>query len=135
MKVLEIQPMFNNIVTTADEYKSVQYIAGTDIIDPKSTRTSLKEYQKVLFVGPNIKSVKPGDIVCINPTRFARREYKEGGLQEAAAQHNMVINYVFDFVEVDGKRLLFIQDRDIDFIVTKYEEDENDKDNNISQVD
>ena len=47
----------------------------------------------------------------------------------------MVINYVFDFVEVDGKRLLFIQDRDIDFIVTKYEEDENDKENNISQAD
>ena len=126
MKVLELQPMFNNIVTTADEYKSVQYIAGTDIIDPKSTKSSLKEYQKVLFVGPHQTNVKPGDIVCINPSRFARKEYRSGSPQEAVAEHNMVINYVFDFVEVDGKKCLFIQDRDIDFIVTKWEPENND---------
>ena len=38
----------------------------------------------------------------------------------------MIVNYVFDFVEVDGKRLLFVRNQDIDFIVTKYEPDEND---------
>lgn len=126
MRVLEVQPTFDHVVTTADEYKEVQYFAGTDIIDPNSTKTSLKEYQKVLFTSPTNTVVKPGDIVCINPTRFARKEYKQGSINEAAAEHNMVINYVFDFVEVDGKRLLFIRNQDIDFIVTKYEPDEND---------
>lgn len=53
-------------------------------------------------------------------------KYKKGSTQEAAAEHNMVVNYVFDFVEVNGKRLLFIRNQDIDFIVTKYEPDEND---------
>ena len=128
MRVLEIQPMFNNIVTTADEYKKVQYVPGTDIIDPKSTIKSMKEYQKVLFVGSGVQKIKVGDIVCINPNRFAKREYKQGSLQEAAAEHNMVIKYVFDFVTIDGKQCLFLQDRDIDFIVTKYEADENDDD-------
>ena len=64
--------------------------------------------------------------MCINPSRFAQMKYKKGSTQEAAAEHNMVVNYVFDFVEVNGKRLLFIRNQDIDFIVTKYEPDEND---------
>ena len=126
MKVLEIQPTFDHVVTTADEYKEVQYFAGTDIIDPNSTKSSLKEYQTVLFTSPTNTVVKPGDVVCINPSRFAQMKYKKGSTQEAAAEHNMVVNYVFGFVEVNGKRLLFIRNQDIDFIVTKFEKDEND---------
>ena len=63
MRVLEIQPTFDHVVTTANEYKEVQYFAGTDIIDPNSTKTSLKEYQTVLFTSPTNTVVKPGDVV------------------------------------------------------------------------
>ena len=121
VKVLEIKPMFTGVITTMDMYKpEEQMIEGTNLIDGRKTKYTVKELQKVIAVGPQVRDIKVGDLVCINPSRFAKTVHKPGSLEECTVKDNPVIEYLFDMVDIDGKTYLYLQDRDINYIVTKY---------------
>lgn len=123
MKLKKIKPTFNNIITTMDIYEE-DVISEGGLIDTKKQQGTVKEYQKVLSVGSCVRDIKEGDLVCINPTRYGQREFKEGTLKDGIISHNAVIKYNFNVVEIDGKSCLFLQDRDIDFVIEDYEEDD-----------
>lgn len=112
--------MFTAIVTTMDKYDSNSLKGG--IIDISRIQGSVKEYQTVLAVGNSVRDVKVGDVVCINPTRFAVKEHKEGSLKDGVITDNPTVRYDFDVIEIDDKPCLLLQDRDIDFIIEEYEE-------------
>ena len=69
LKVKKIRPMFTSLITTMDKYEQDVKIGG--LIDTTKQQGGLKEYQKVLAIGSSVKDVKVGDIVCVNPARFA----------------------------------------------------------------
>lgn len=71
-----IEPMFNRIVTTHKQYSSedAQTIGG--LFTGMAGKTM--EYQTVLAVGPNVKGIEVGDLVCIDPSRYAQLLHKEG---------------------------------------------------------
>lgn len=119
----KITPMFTSIVTTMDMYTEVQYVGR--IIDPTKTQRGVKEYQKVLAVGSSVRDIKVGDMVCIDPKRFAVMKHREGTLKDGIVTDNPVVGYNFDVVEIDGESCLLLQDRDISFIINEYEEKEN----------
>lgn len=121
LKITKIKPMFTALITTMDKYDK-DVIGSNGIIDVNKTQGGLKEYQKVLAVGASVREIKEGDLVCINPTRFAVKKHQEGSLKDGIITDNPVIKYNFDVIEYRGEQCLLLQDRDIDFIIEEYEE-------------
>jgi co-chaperonin GroES (HSP10) len=118
LKLKKIKPMFNNILTTMEKYE--EDVMSMGIITKK--QGGLKEYQRVVEVGSSVRDVKEGDLVCINPKRFAVRKHQDGSLKDGVITDNPITTYNFDVIELDGVQYLLLQDRDIDFIITESEE-------------
>ena len=112
--------MFTSLITTMDKYEKDVKIGG--LIDTTRQQGGLKEYQKVLAVGSSVRDIKVGDVVCVNPARFAVRKHQAGSLKDGVVTDNPVTTYNFDVVEMDGKQCLLLQDRDIDFIIEEWED-------------
>lgn len=126
MVIKKIKPMFTALITTMDKYEH-DIITDGGLIDTSKQQGCLKEYQRVVAVGTTVRDIKEGDLVCINPTRFAVRKHKNGSLKDGVISDNPVIDYKFDIVEMNNTPYLLLQDRDINFIVEDYEEDEEEK--------
>lgn len=120
IKIKKIKPMFTSLITTMDKYEHDVTTGG--VIDVTRQQGTIKEYQTVLAVGSLVKDIKEGDMVCINPSRFAIKKHQAGTLKDGIVSDNPVIKYNFDIIEIDDKQCLLLQDRDIDFIVEEYEE-------------
>lgn len=121
MKVLKkIKPMFNRIITTMDCYETDQISNG--ILDSRKQKGSMKEYQTVLSVGDTVRGIKEGDIVCINPTRYAVMKHNDKSMHNGVVGDNLIIGYKFNTVTIDGKGCLMIYDQDVDFVVVDSED-------------
>lgn len=121
IKVKRITPMFNRIVTTANRVEMDQKVNG--IIIPEKLKGGYDEYQTVVAVGSMVHNLKPGDLVCIDPSAYGRPVHKEHidsvkGLSEDTVQ----MAYYIPTIEMDGKECMFIADRDIAYKVEDYEE-------------
>jgi hypothetical protein len=121
LKIKKIKPMFTALITTMDKYEQ-DVITDGGLIDTTKQEGSLEEYQTVLAVGDSVRCIKEGDLVCINPSRFAEKQYQDGSLKDGVVTQNKVIRYNFDTVEMDDKVCLLLQDRDISFVISEYEE-------------
>ena len=121
LKVKKIKPMFTSLITTMDKYEEDVRISG-GLLDVTKQQGGLKEYQTVLAVGSSVRDIKVGDLVCVNPTRFAVKQHQAGTLRDGVVTDATVVKYNFDVIEMDGKQCLLLQDRDIDFIIEEYEE-------------
>lgn len=122
MKLNKITPMFTGILTTMDIIK--EDIMNNGLLDMDNHAGAVKSIQKVLSVGNVVRSVKEGDYVAINLDRFAIKMHKDGSLKDGVITDNPVIKYNFPIIEVGGKDCLLIDERDIQFIVDSFDEDE-----------
>lgn len=113
--------MFTSLITTMDKYEEDVRTSG-GLLDVTKQQGGLKEYQTVLAVGSSVRDIKVGDLVCVNPARFAVKQHQAGSLKDGVISDNPVVKYNFDVVEMDGKQCLLLQDRDIDFVIEEYEE-------------
>lgn len=121
MKILKkVKPMFNRIITTMDSYDKDQYING--VIDSRKQKGTMKEYQTVVSVGDTVRGINEGDIVCINPTRYAVMKHNDKSMQNGIIGDNMVLGYKFNTITIDGKEHLMLYDQDIDFVVVESED-------------
>ena len=121
IKVKKITPMFNRIVTTANRVEMDQKVNG--IIIPEKLKGGYDEYQTVIAVGSMVHNLKPGDLVCIDPSAYGRPVHKEHidsvkGLSDDTVQ----MAYYIPTIDVDGKECMFIADRDIAYKVDDYED-------------
>lgn len=123
LKITKIKPLNTNIVTTAERYKDTQTIGNSSIADTTKLAGTLKEYQTVIAVGPLVRSMKEGDLVRVNPRRYAKLKHQEGSLKDGVITDNPVVSYNIPMVDVGGKECLFLTDTDVDFIVEEWEED------------
>ena len=121
LKVKKIKPLFTSLITTMDKYEQDKITDG-GLIDTSKQQGTLKEYQTVLAVGDSVRNIKVGDLVYVNPARFAVRKHEKGSMRDGIITDNPVVGYNFDIVEMDGKSCLLLQDRDIEFIIEDYEE-------------
>lgn len=120
LNIKEIRPMANYLVTTRNEYTADDVKMGGIITKEIG---SLKEYQTVVAVGPMVRGIQVGDLVAINPKRYAVRKFKEGSLKDGVIQENPVIRYNFNVIELDHVSHLLLTDQDIDFIITEWEDE------------
>lgn len=112
--------MFTALITTMNKYE--QDITTGGLINVHKMQGGLKEYQTVLAVGTSVRDIKVGDVVWINPTRFAVRKHQEGSMKDGVISDNPVVKYNFDVVEMNDEQCLLLQDRDVEFIIEDYEE-------------
>ena len=111
--------MANYLVTTKEVYKENKVING--VVTP--TMGNLKEYQKVVAVGPVVRGINVGDLVSVNPRRYAVMKYKEGSLKDGVISENPVRHYNFNVIELNHVQHLLLTDQDIDFVIEEYEEE------------
>ena len=118
IRINEIQPLFTTIITTLDIYEE-------DLIENgvlKAPQGSLRMYQKVLAVGSSVRDVKVGDTVLLNFGNYIVRKFKENSIKEdMSAQED---EYVYDIprILIGGKICGKFQDRDVEGVITDFEE-------------
>lgn len=120
MNIKKIRLQANYILTTKNEYDGKT--AEDGVIIPAGT---LKEYQTVVAVGPMVRNIKEGDIVWVNPKRYAVTKYAPSSLKADIEQMQKIVKYNFNVIEIDHKKHLLLVDQDIDFVVEEYEESPN----------
>lgn len=121
LRINKIKPLFTSLITTMDKYEQ-DIITDGGLIDTSKQQGTLKEYQTVLAVGDSVRNIKVGDLVCVNPSRFAVKKHREGSMRDGVITDNPIVTYNFDIVEMGGKQCLLLQDRDINFIIEESEE-------------
>ena len=99
--------MANYLVTTKNEYTEEDSKKGDLIVKANGT---LKEYQTVVAVGPLVRGVNVGDVICINPKRYAKYKHNPGSLKDGVITDNPVIAYNFNVIELDHVSHLLITD-------------------------
>ena len=120
MIIKKIKPLFTSVVTTMDKYEDDVMTSGL----VTKTAGTMKEYQTVMAVGSSVRDIKVGDIVCINPSRYAVKKYEDNSIKGDVISTNPVISYKFPIIEIDKEEYLLLQDRDIDFVIEEWEEEE-----------
>ena len=119
--IKKIQPMYTKILTTMSKYEEDELTNG-GLIDASKTQGTLKEYQTVVAVGNSVRNVKVGDLVCVNPERYAVKKHEAGSLKDGVITDNPVIKYNFNIMELEGVPHLLLDENDVSFIITDYEE-------------
>lgn len=120
LNIKKIKPMANFLVTTKEEYNDEDIKKGEVIVKVKGT---LKEYQKVVAIGPMVRGIQAGDIVCINPKRYAKYKHNPGSLKDGVITDNPVVAYNFNVIELDHVPHLLLTDQDIDFVIEEWEDE------------
>lgn len=126
-KVKAVRPLFTGVITTARRYVGEQTAKkGGLIIDTRKLDGSMNPYQTVYAVGGTVRDVKPGDVIKINFSRFAKAKHTPGAIDEAenVQSDNLGWTYEIPLIIIDDIEYLFIQDRDIEYVITDYEVDE-----------
>lgn len=126
-KFTSIKPLFNRIVTTMNKHEEDTITANGITIPNKG---AIMEYQTVVAVGSSVRDIKVGDLVYINPTRYAKMKHKQGSLKDGVMGDNPVIGYEFTTVMLGDKPHLLLYDSDVDFII----EESHDEPNPIIQL-
>ena len=116
LKIKDIDVMFTSILTTANKYTKEE--VGVEVLK----EGSLKEYQTVLKVGPNVRHVKVGQTIMINPDRYAVKEYVKNSIKNDIEGYNKVLRYNFNTLEIDGKDTLLLDETDTKYILIDFEE-------------
>ena len=118
INIKKVKPMFNAIITTMNRYEDDD---DSDTLI-KNTSGSLKEYQTVVAIGGSVRDIKVGDVVQIDPSRYAQKQHKEDSLKNGIVSDNPVMSYNFKTVLIDGEQCLLLYDSDISYIIEEYEE-------------
>ena len=118
INIKKVKPMFNAVITTMNRYEDDD---DSDTLI-KNTSGSLKEYQTVIAVGGSVRDIKVGDVVQIDPSRYAQKQHKEDSLKNGIVSDNPVMSYNFKTVLIDGEQCLLLYDSDISYIIEEYEE-------------
>lgn len=120
MVVKKIKPMFNRILTTMNRYKD-DVVDDFGLIKSSQTQGTLKEYQTVVEVGPSVTTIKVGDIVCIDPVRYAAPQHRHKDSVAGVMKDEVVTKYNFPQVDIDGVPHMLLFDSDVTFVVVDHD--------------
>lgn len=124
MNIKKIKPLFTAVVVTADVYP--RDYKEHNIISPKANK--LKEYQKVVAVGDSCRGIEEGDLVCIDLSSYAQWKYKKNSVKSDMEElHNEIIGYNVPQIKINDQDCMYLDVRDIKYIVEDYDDKENEK--------
>lgn len=111
--------MFNKLVTTANRVKQN---TNEIIIDISKINQVIDDFQTVVSIGSSVRDIKVGDLVCINPDRYAVKKYQQKSASaEVEGYENTIIGYDIPRITLDDVEHLMITDSDVIYIVDEYE--------------
>ena len=119
MVPVKIKPMFNHILVTMEKETEDKMRGG--LIDVTKREGSIKDLQTVVAVGTTVSSLKPGDVVHINPNRYIRTKHSLKDDLDSGTE--MQVNVNFPVVDLGGVDYLFLFDSDIDYVVEEWSAD------------
>ena len=124
MNIKKIKPLFTAVVVTAKVYPA-DYKEGS-ILSPKAGK--LMEYQEVIAVGDSCRGIEIGNLVCIDLSNYADWKYKKNSIKSDMEElTNEIIGYHVPQITIDGKKCLYLDIRDIKYIVEEYDDKENEE--------
>ena len=124
MNIKKIKPLFTAVVVTAKVYPA-DYKEGS-ILSPKAGK--LMEYQEVVAVGDSCRCIEVGNLVCIDLSNYADWKYKKNSIKSDMEElTNEIIGYHVPQITIDGKKCLYLDTRDIKYIVEEYDDKENEE--------
>ena len=124
MNIKKIKPLFTAVVVTAKVYHA-DYKGGS-ILSPKAGK--LMEYQEVIAVGDSCRGIEVGNLVCIDLSNYADWKYKKNSIKSDMEElTNEIIGYHVPQITIDGKKCLYLDTRDIKYIVEEYDDKENEE--------
>ena len=124
MNIKKIKPLFTAVVVTANVYPC-DYKEHS-IISPKANK--LKEYQKVVAVGDSCRGIEEGDLVCIDLSSYAQWKYKNNSVKSDMEElHNEIVGYNVPQIRINGQDYMYLDVRDIKYIVQDYDDKENEE--------
>ena len=124
MNIKKIKPLFTAVVVTAKVYPA-DYKEGS-ILSPKAGK--LMEYQEVIAVGDSRRGIEVGNLVCIDLSNYADWKYKKNSIKSDMEElTNEIIGYHVPQITIDGKKCLYLDIRDIKYIVEEYDDKENEE--------
>ena len=124
MNIKKIKPLFTAVVVTAKVYPA-DYKEGS-ILSPKAGK--LMEYQEVVAVGDSCRGIEIGNLVCIDLSNYADWKYKKNSIKSDIEElTNEIIGYHVPQITIDGKKCLYLDIRDIKYIVEEYDDKENEE--------
>ena len=129
IKVLKATPMFNGVITTCHQWEVDGDSDG--LIDTAKSQGVVKPHQTVVAVGSAARSVKVGDLVIIDPTRFAVKRYNDGSLKDNVVKQQEIVGFDFPLIELNGEPHMLLNENDIVYIVNEYEEFEIESDSDL----
>lgn len=121
VKVKSIKPVFNKILVSARKYDNDVKEHGVVVI----TKGTLMEYQQVVAIGDTVRCVKVGDMIKVNPKRYAVRKHDENSVRNDL-NLNPIVGFNFPIIEVDGIDFMYLDDIDVEYVIEDYEEVEDD---------
>ncbi len=125
--IKKVRPLFTGVITTAKRYVGMQSAKkGSLILDTRKMDGSMNPYQIVYSVGGTVRDIKEGDVVKINFARYAKAKHTPGAIDEAenVQSDNLGWTYEIPVIIINDIEYLFIQDRDIEYVVEDYDVDE-----------
>ncbi len=125
LKLKKIQVRNNSIITTADTFNDTELFldSKSKLLSAMKTNKTHKLVQKVLNVGPMVRDIKEGDIVFLNPLHYLKREIVEqknslgADINEKHMKETYGPEYEFPTLILDGKEVLMLFDRDVEYII------------------
>ena len=123
IKIKALAPQFTTVITTLDVYEEDLIVDGM----LAAPRGSLRLLQKVLAVGPLVQDIKVGDLVLLNFQNYKELSYKDGDVKNQITNMEKEVTYDIPRIIIDDKLCGKFQDRDIEGVVTDYEEYETEK--------
>lgn len=122
LKLRKIKPIFSQVLVTEELYGWDDKNAAGIIVHKKG---DLKTHQKVLAIGDDVKTVKPGDLVEVNLYKYA--VFKEDPNSVKAMADNPMVGLRLNEVELTDENdesvyAFIIDQRDIKYIITDSEE-------------
>lgn len=120
INIKKVRPLFTKIVTTCEKYTEDQKTGS--LIDTRKQAGAVREYQTVVAVGSNPAGIKVGDVVMINPMRYAVMKHENGSLKDGVIKDNPVVGYQLPVIELNGVPHLLLETADIEYIIEEYEE-------------
>ena len=116
LHIKKIKPLNNYLVVTGDKYQEDMKENGLIV----SKKGDLKLYQKVLAIGQVIRGIAVGDMVMINPARYAVMKYDENSLKNDMDM-NKIIKWNLPWVTLDNDEgepqdCLLLTESDIQFV-------------------
>lgn len=83
----------------------------------------LREIQEVISVGSSVKEFKPGDLVQINFSRYARKRYSKDETKADMPDEyfNEVLSYEIPMFEVNGELVLQVDVQDVLFVIEEHD--------------